>query len=435
MGNGSQLQQISNCNANATKACGDALGSIANVFGVAGGVVSIVGVVLEDMGVIKSDLQIIQDAILAAYNQLGAHIKAEDINLRLTNLDNQSAEALKTLDGLPADLNANLDQDARNRRIEDCAGPLEAMANAVWYAPYDDQVYWSDWNDHVVNLAGKDLDAGYGEIVPSADATGNVFSYTFVLPYYLRALTIFLTEAGALDPNFAMYWSEPLTRWLQVLQTYHDKIVNEGIIQLSPIAGLFEFYKHTIWARPGIRSPQSQLPPPTPWTASFLFTTYNPPQPNIDPAPWVGVTPVPLTGGQGFSIAYGAVEKFSGASAMGTYDLKIGAYEEYGWMSFASTDPSPYKKFQLRLLRKPKELCIGIGLLDVWKAINALRLILGMAPLSRPNYADWSFREISNIVGLTSLAKIKTFIESTLPIDTPPDTGIIPLGFRALLEV
>ena len=144
MGNESQLNQISGSNAGALDAANQTLGSISNVFGVAGGIASIVGVILNETGVVESDLQAIQDAILAAFNQLNAHLKADDINLRLTNLDTQSAEALRILDGLPADLNANLSQSDRNDRIETCAGPLEAMGNEVWYAPYDDQVYWTD---------------------------------------------------------------------------------------------------------------------------------------------------------------------------------------------------------------------------------------------------------------------------------------------------
>jgi hypothetical protein len=220
-----------------------------------------------------------------------------------------------------------------------------------------------------------------------------------------------------------------MSRALQVLQTYHEKIANEGIIRLSPIYGIL-----TRWAfdwLPMNRS-GSTLPPPTVWTGNSLAQVGVPAD---RVAPFVGVI-LPPDGPVGqYRILYGAVEKFSGASAIGTYVIQIGAYDEPGWLSYYSTDPSAYHKFQIRLLKKTKDLYVAIGLLDVWKAINSVRSILGEAPLSRPNYADWSFRAISNIVGQASLRAIQRFIVSTPPIDTPQTPSLIPVGFRTLLAV
>ena len=89
----------------------------------------------------------------------------------------------------------------------------------------------------------------------------------------------------------------------------------------------------------------------------------------------------------GVNIEYGAVELFSGCSSMGLYKITT---EEIKAMD----GDAVFNKFQLRLLKRAKEVYIGVGLLNVWKIINDLKRIVGDAPLPRPNFADWSVRNI-----------------------------------------
>src|SRR5262249_7048099 len=70
--------------------------------------------------------------------------------------------------------------------------------------------------------------------VPTADGNGLVFNYTYILPLFLRALSIFLTVGALLDPKFIQNYSDPLRSIADFLLTQHDKIQKEGIVNLWP---------------------------------------------------------------------------------------------------------------------------------------------------------------------------------------------------------
>jgi hypothetical protein len=99
-------------------------------------------------------------------------------------------------------------------------------------------------------------------------------------------------------------------------------------------------------------------------------------------------------------------------------------------------DPNPYYKFQIRLLRKWKQVYVGVGLPPVWTMINGLKKLVGDPLLPRPNNADWSMRQVAAIaagqppvpVNLTpvSLVAVARFLQNTIPSDTPPPPP--PLG-------
>src|SRR5262249_30206174 len=137
----------------------------------------------------------------------------------------------------------------------------------------------------------------------------------------------------------------------------------------------------------------------------------------------------------GANIEYGAVEKFSGLSSMGDYNIKL---DEIRAMS---SDSSPYDKFQIRLWKRVMDVYLGVGLLDVWKSINGLRALVGSDPLPIPTFggisiAGWSFRYLMNTARIPPqtgslsqgtifmqgfhLRDLAKFIESTPPHDTLP---------------
>jgi len=410
-------------------------------------------------------LQTATDAILAAVNQavqqLGAHQTAEDINTRLTNLGNALAVSTPVLQGLKADLSTNLTAADVEARIEKCSQAVDALSNlvsdafgGVWYAPYQDQVYWTDYPDFT---SGSGDNVGYNAQVPGQDATapaGNVYSWVLALPAFLQALCIWLTVARALAPTtfVADYNASVLTPAWQFLKEQHDKILNQGIIQLSPIywspalgggntlggempvggplPGGPVGTPDPIWA-----GPAGPAPKPIPWTGSILYQGLQESSTGLVQA-FAGVTPLAAPPGTvgffGASIEYGAVEVFSGFSAMGTYVLDFGTGD--GQLDPTSSDLSAYNKFQLRLVKKSHDVYIGVGLPGLWNTINTVGAIVGQPPLPRPNPADWSFRTISDIVGgLTSLRAIGQFIVSTPPDDTPSTPSVV--SFRTLLEV
>lgn len=86
-------------------------------------------------------------------------------------------------------------------------------------------------------------------------------------------------------------------------------------------------------------------------------------------------------------IEYGAVERFSGYSSIGDdYSIPLSKTGE--------TDPVTFFKFQLRQLKRTKDVYIGVGLRSVRQVINTLHALVGDSPLAGPEFGDWSLREI-----------------------------------------
>lgn len=131
----------------------------------------------------------------------------------------------------------------------------------------------------------------------------------------------------------------------------------------------------------------------------------------------------------GKRIDYGAVELYSGVSRVATYEL---LYKDlYFHTPFGQKlvfNPAVYKKYQIRLLKKQKEVYAAIGLQSVTRLILRLRSITdpwGAAP----TYGDWSFKGLCGILGSHSLLDLKKLLKLTPPFDTAADAQ----GFRALL--
>jgi hypothetical protein len=104
-----------------------------------------------------------------------------------------------------------------------------------------------------------------------------------------------------------------------------------------------------------------------------------------------------------------------------------------------STDPAPFNKFQIRLLKRVKDVYVGVSLLTVWNTVNNLKKLVGDPPLPAPGFADWSFRR--DMVGFTGVQRpdgsisrrdVAAFISDTPPADVPPSLFI---SFSNLLSV
>jgi hypothetical protein len=430
--------QVGAANGQATDSASQALGNVSSVFGIGSILFDAVVAAANAINGSLSDLEVLLNAIYAVAAQLEDHLKAQDITQRLETINSGMSYAETELKDLQGNLNKQLTDGDRSRIIDQCTLTMTTLdgvdnpLHAVWYAPWQDQEYWSDYVAFPQTNPFSYCHGPQDSIAPEPDGTGRVFNYVYILPAYMNALSIFITVAGTLDPKFvANYGGTVVSPALDLLSKWHDKIQGEGIILLSPV----EF--RTV-PRP---QPWSPLQPPVQWTGALfgeaILATQLASMTQQPPSGLPFLTGVTLNvAALQASIKYGAVEKFSGDSSIGTYTIQLTrGFEGPGLpdVYLFSRDPSPYKKFQIRLLKKAKDVYIGVGLLAVWNSINAVGSLLGRAPLGRPNFADWSFRAISKIVGLTSLKAIRTFMVSTPPIDTPPLVG--STGFRALLEV
>jgi hypothetical protein len=378
----------------------------------------------------------------------------------LTNLDNQTAFAAGVADGLEADVAANLSLGERNQRIETSLTALEALSDEAWNAPFDDQVYWNDWADFA-NIPGQGgefyFDFGYGyskflndDLAPKPDGNGRVLSYTYILPAYLRVLALVLAEIIALESPSVPQWREALRKATQKLQSEHDKIL-ESIEDLAPAP----------WSGPRT-SVWDPLEGQFAWTGFDLFQAMQwfvfagAPLPYVG-APLTGVTPLyrqfdPAESDvtvAGVQIEFGAVDRFSGYSAMASWVVDktkadgyiLGPYTEPLPNPLPPSYYDPYRKFQVRLLKRRKDVYRGIGLPAVREAITKVSRLIADPPPADPSPADWSLRQVSDIVGLDdagqrSLSHVRRFLEQTPVYDLPDSYWSAPVkGFRALLEV
>ena len=134
-------------------------------------------------------------------------------------------------------------------------------------------------------------------------------------------------------------------------------------------------------------------------------------------------------------IGYGVVEKYSGRSSMGEYQISF----QNGPADPA--DRAPFDKLRIRLLRRSTDVDNGVGLLLLWRVINSLNTLIGAQPLPRHPYAGWSVGEILTVSNFppdpttrkySSLA-LARFIKHTLPLDTDQGPTFVT-SFRELLN-
>ncbi len=426
---GDLLNDIGIENAGAVGTIGDFIGALADLSGAGGAIGSLLDLLGGQSDQTRAELQAISDAIKNGFQQLNAVLKSEGIIERTTNLSNQLSPAQAVLAALKALVNQQppLTDYERTQQIEICITALQALGtSSAWEAPFSEQVFWTDAGSNVwANKYSVPIDRGYGDQSPTADSTGAVFNYTYVLPVYLQAVYIFLAVGTSLDPKFsANYGASVLEPAVNALQTYHDKILNDGVTKLSPapwdssslLPTLLDDPASAVKINPAGLSPVAAtsisvplLPSPQP-VAPFVPPNWNPQE--------LG----------GVSIEYGAVEKFSGCTSMGTYAVPLPI----------PAGPGPFHKFKLRVLKKAKDLYDLVGLYSVWTTINRLKSIAGVPLLTGPSFAVWSvrndlFSEAQIAVpttGIFSLRDAFNFIQNTAPIDTPV-TGT--LSFRKLL--
>jgi hypothetical protein len=362
------------------------------------------------------------------FDQLRASDAANAILSRnSTVLNDYMKYALTALGELNASYN-NPTEYPPGPLIEDCVTTLvnfDSNDTYAWNTNYpvkeSEKVYWTDAGlfTNVCKYSqgfSASNDAGYGPRPPAPnDDRVTVFEYRLTLPAYLYAVSIFLAVGGALDPNFIADQSTPLGWALTTLQTKHSQIVS-GLNTLCPpdwtSAGLVQ----TVCFNPDESGPPG------------IRLIYDASNPNL------------VTGAM---MEYGAVERFSGVSSMGTtYQINLSG-------NASDSNPALFNKLQLRILKRTQDVYAAVGLVRVWQTINQLRGLLGQPPMAKPTFrwqdgsfvdlTDWSLRQIVRLVKLATtgngyrLRALGALIIGTQPFDTPYAPGATSFSLRRLL--
>src|SRR5262249_43714379 len=114
-------------------------------------------------------------------------------------------------------------------------------------AVFSDQIYWTDAGLNLQNIEVHDaetqltfnstVDVGYQLQTPPAPSDNLVFSYLYVLPYYLKAVGMTISVGASLFADFGKNSDreqDALLSFADFLSRIHNKIANEGIKQLTP---------------------------------------------------------------------------------------------------------------------------------------------------------------------------------------------------------
>jgi hypothetical protein len=288
-------------------------------------------------------------------------------------------------------------------------------------------VYWTNAGLFQQNVYGYDkqiqrwvvtgtVDVGYGTQAPPAPSDNQVFFYVGVLPYYLKAVFMLTAVGSAMFADYGRSAQrqdehDTLIKFAKFLTIIHDLILG-GITKLSPPPP------------PWLTEPVTPLSPINP-EGGFVrgiqgtFTVIPPSRTERSTVQLIDIMPI-----------WGAVEKYSGFSSMKWPGIKVaGALINY---------QAVFNKLQVRVLREAMNVYAGVGLPNIWAAINNLYRFAGQPPLRPDRYSRWSFREVfgtggvgPRVDGLLHLSDMAKFLRHTPPIDTP-QTG--SFSWRNLLN-
>jgi hypothetical protein len=440
---GDQTGNIADLANNLTTENSTAINILSSAFGAAADISGAVALVsafvtaFEGGDDTQAALQTILTTIQNDFAQLNAADKAARIIERLQNLDNITGPAETQIQQLQAHMAADIGQCLT--AVNELALNPGAISN--WQAVFSDQIFWTDSGKFYqfsplpkysgnVPPGAEALDAGYGQQTPPQIGDEDlVFSYLYVLPDFLRTLAIFIAVAGSDDPNWVTDYGPqvllPVATFLK--DNVHDTIVSE-IAELSP--GFWD--GQSLWNAVGISPLDSPSTPSGKWPWQGVSAIPAVPQSVV--VLLLGGTEPPIPEATGANVEFGAVEKYSGYSSIGNYEI---SFQD---IANNSTDDAPYHKFQIRLLKRAIDVYIGVGLLQVCNVINGLNVLAGAPPMRRQYFSGWSFREILRVAlvhadpatNKYSLYSLAGFIKHTHPLDT--DQAAPTTSFQELLS-
>jgi len=208
---GVALNKVFGINSKAVDAIGSVVGAVADVSGAVGAAVAIADLFISQPDPLQPILDTLQKDFAQLYAALEARQNEEDWR-NLAKLVSDAEAVLETLDGLVKGT-AAANRNATSRPYRNMPAPLNALSDGSTHFPspffvavYSEQVYWTDAGVFLqANIQfdpnsgrwgeGVPTDVGYGTQAPPAPTDNQVFSYLYVLPYFLKAVFI-LTAVG-----------------------------------------------------------------------------------------------------------------------------------------------------------------------------------------------------------------------------------------------
>ncbi len=432
------LNAISKDSVDVTDVIGALLGFTADISG-AIGMVGLIDSLLNP----QVTLQDIDNAIRAGFAQQEAENQAAQILAQNASLFSIFGQwAWPALQGLKSEILTQPTPAEANEYIVNCLRTLDAFNSPLmnpgqaepptlmWNLTAGWPIYWTDAGENLTRCDYFDppgysiRDPGYGPQNPPLNPDDiTVYYYVYALPIYVYAVAIFITVGLALAPStfataagYGPTLSSPATGQglAEVLKAQHDLILKSGIVELSPYN----------WVDLGLLA--SSCP---------RYTSYE----SRGPTPGVTLVYTPLGPGEfptSAIIEYGAVERYSGYSSVGeSYTLTIQNLDTSGDKTIGNAallsgdqtigNAALFGKLQIRLMKRVKDVYVGVGLLTVWNTINAIKTLVGDPVLAGPSMADWSLRQVfetsslPSADGTFSLRKLAQFLITTPPFDTP----------------
>jgi hypothetical protein len=414
------LNSVSDANGAAIDAVGVGIGALLTALSAvqpyAALVVAIISIVetlitLSQPDPVQSKLAEVEQTLNNAFQRLAGDAVAREITSRNTTLYNIFTPAYTQLQTLKGEVDANPTPAEVIDFIRPCITALDSLGggtqpNEVWNMTFDSRVFWTDAGlyqnfcyDPPFTLSNP---AGYGLQAPPVSADSTVWVYNYSLPLYMLTVSVLLSVGGALDPQFIGNYTAELRSAAALLNSVYEQIFDVGLVRLSP----------PDWTNTGL------IHSACPNRAPGIRLLYNASQQPI-----------------GASIEYGAVEKFSGCSSMGDgYVINISSAADNQGVGI-------FNKFQLRVMKRAKDVYIAVNLPRVREVVNHLNSLVGDAPpLPDPSFADWSFRrdilplaQLAPLAGGQSLRSLAGFIIGTQPFDTPYKSVAEDVSFRQLL--
>jgi hypothetical protein len=422
------LKRLGETNTKEINLFSTAIGAIADNAGAVGAVFSVVETIIKLFGKPEDPNEQLAEILkkLEAFAVMFASFKARQTQLFWTQLATQVSAAVSVVESLGGFVHAQppLTDNDRHTHIDTCLTPLNALSDTTVFpetgsfflAAFSDQTYWTDAGMHMQQSfvdggeanpglhPSEPVDAGYGTQAPQVPSDNLVFSYLYVLPYYLKAVSMATSVGASFYADFGKNSDreqDAVILFADFLTGIHNKIADEGIRKLTP-------------------------PDPTDvgWRGDLIRDV-------IVPGIVMGTSDPPNIDRMTFEV--GAVEIFSGYSFVTTSPTFV-----FG--TAPATQQMIFRKLQVRALRGMMNVYLGVGLSDVWNTINKLNGVAGHNLIPHHKLAHWSFREIFDLTSVAGrsdeflhFSDLAAFIEQTPPLDTAT-SGDFLVSWRNLLE-
>jgi hypothetical protein len=402
---------------------GAAIPLAGQIFGVVTGAIGVFNFIQSQTNAdnnVLAQIKILENLLQEDFHDTNVHITQEALDKKRSDLDTALADAV-TVFGKLADwvADSTLDADFREEQLAKCFKATVIFTDPQSGAEGNWTLLWED---------APKYDDGWSTLPPpQAD---HVFHYTISLPYFLRAIYIFVTASVAWRPGGLNETDKTqLGKCADQLQIVHDTITAPGntptglvgtrIPNVSPRASAGG---DVLWVF-GVGDPDEELQ--TSWYGDGGSAAV---------VPQSGLWP------------FGAVEEYSVANIVDSYWPFLPFRLD---PRFTTIGDDFIALLRLRIEDRRKTLYRRIGMPNLIQTINQLRTIAGQPTLTGKPWDTWSFKEALGILGLPLqrpvFGTLRTFLQPIPPYSGgvlyPQSAGQsfppspLPKSFRSLFMV